>query len=55
MDCLARQRLDGRLPCDRFVTRYDFADLPRALDDASQGRVVKAVSRKPSPAGQLEM
>jgi len=45
---LARLHLDGRLPYDRFVARYDFEDLPRALDDAAQGRVVKAVLRMPS-------
>jgi aryl-alcohol dehydrogenase len=52
---LARLQLEGRLPYDRFVTRYDFEDLPRALDDAAQGRVVKAVLRMPTRAAQLVM
>ena len=52
---LARLHLEGRLPYDRLITTYDFADLPRALDDAVQGRVVKAVLRMPSGVDQLEM
>jgi aryl-alcohol dehydrogenase len=52
---LARLHLEGRLPYDRLITGYDFADLPRALDDAAQGKVVKAVLRMPVAAGQLEM
>jgi aryl-alcohol dehydrogenase len=44
---LARLYLDGRLPYDRLVTYYDFADLPRALDDAEHGRAIKPVIRMP--------
>jgi aryl-alcohol dehydrogenase len=56
---LASLYLGGQLPYDRLVSFYDFADLPRALDDAEHGRVVKAVVRMPPlarpPGGQLEM
>jgi len=52
---LARLHLEGRLPYDRLVTAYDFAELPRALDDAAQCRVIKAVLRMPAAAGQLVM
>ncbi len=51
---LARLHLQGRLPYDRLITGYDFA-AAAALDDAAQGRVVKAVLRMPAPAAQLEM
>lgn len=44
---LARLYLEGRLPYDRLVSYYDFAELPRALEDAEQGRVIKAVVRMP--------
>lgn len=52
---LAHLHLDGRLPYDRLVTGYDFAELPRALADAEHGRVIKAVLRMPLPADQLEI
>lgn len=35
----------GRLPYERFVRFYDFAELPRALADASSGLVIKPVVR----------
>lgn len=40
---LAQLYLEGLLPYDRLVSRYSFGDLPRALADASAGRVIKAV------------
>ena len=45
---LARLFLAGQLPYDRLVRFYDFADLPRALDDAARGRVIKPVIRMPA-------
>lgn len=33
----------GRFPIDRLVRFYPFEDIQRAIDDAEQGRVVKAV------------
>jgi len=42
---LAELYLAGQLPYDRLVTFYDFADLPRALADAEQGRAIKPVLR----------
>ncbi len=36
---------DGRLPFDRFVRFYDFADLDRAVADAARGEVVKPIIR----------
>lgn len=33
----------GRLPVERLVTRYAFADIAQAVDDAHHGRVIKAV------------
>jgi aryl-alcohol dehydrogenase len=35
----------GRLPVDRLIRHYDFADINAALDDAVSGRTVKAVLR----------
>ena len=35
----------GRLPVDRLIRYYDFADINEALDDAVSGRTVKAVLR----------
>lgn len=37
--------LEGRLPYDRLVQYYDFADLPAALADAGAGRVLKPILR----------
>ena len=45
---LAGLHLEGHLPYDRLVTAYDFTELPRALDDAAHGRVIKAVLRMPA-------
>lgn len=42
---LAALQLEGRLPYDRLVSFYDFADLPRALADAEAGRAIKPVLR----------
>lgn len=39
--------LDGRMPMDRIVTRYEFADINRALADIDAGRVVKPVLMMP--------
>jgi aryl-alcohol dehydrogenase len=36
---------EGRLPVDRLIRYYDFADINQALDDAASGRTVKAVLR----------
>lgn len=35
--------LAGRFPFDRFVTRYDFAQINQAIDDQAAGKVVKPV------------
>ncbi len=35
----------GRLPVDRLIRHYEFADINRAVDDALSGRTVKAVLR----------
>lgn len=42
---LASLQLAGALPYERLVTRYDFAELPRALADAEAGRAIKPVLR----------
>lgn len=42
---LAALQLEGRLPYERLVGFYDFADLPRALADAGAGRTIKPVLR----------
>ena len=39
----------GRMPVDRLVTTYDFADINRAVDDAVSGRTIKAVLRIGTP------
>lgn len=33
----------GRLPVDRLITRYPFANIAQAIEDAHSGRVIKAV------------
>ncbi len=38
----------GKMPVDRLVTTYDFADINRAVDDAISGRTIKAVLRMPA-------
>jgi hypothetical protein len=35
----------GRVPLDRLITRYDFADINRATADATSGAVIKPVLR----------
>lgn len=45
---LARLHLEGKLPYDRLVRFYDFADLPRALDDVQHARAIKAVVTMPA-------
>lgn len=35
----------GRMPVDRLITYYDFADINRAVADSLSGRTVKAVLR----------
>ena len=42
---LMKLHLEGRLPYDRLVRYYDFADLPTALADAGAGRVLKPILR----------
>jgi aryl-alcohol dehydrogenase len=42
---LAEHYLSGRLPLERLITQYDFADIARALDDAHHARVIKPVVR----------
>ena len=42
---LAELYRDGRLPYDRFVRFYDFADIDRAVSDAMSGDVVKPILR----------
>jgi Zn-dependent alcohol dehydrogenase len=38
----------GRLPFDRMIRFYDFADLPAAFKDAGEGRTIKPVLRMPA-------
>jgi len=52
---LARMHLDGRLPYDRLLAFYEFEDLPRALEDAEQGRVIKPVIRMPRTSGMDQL
>ena len=33
----------GRMPLDRLITRYDFADINRAAADATSGAAIKPV------------
>jgi aryl-alcohol dehydrogenase len=33
----------GRMPLDRLITRYDFADINRAAADAISGAAIKPV------------
>ena len=40
---LAELYQDGRLPFDRFVRYYDFADIDQAVSDAMTGQVVKPI------------
>jgi aryl-alcohol dehydrogenase len=42
---LAKHYLAGRLPFDRLVKYYDFADIATALNDASAQRAVKPILR----------
>lgn len=45
---LAALHRDGRLPFDRFVTFYDFADIERAVhDSAVTGEVIKPILQMP--------
>jgi hypothetical protein len=43
----------GRMPLDRLITRYDFADISRAVADATSGAAIKPVRccRNDSGAG----
>lgn len=45
---LMREMRQGRLPLERLVQRYEFADLSRAFADAHAGRVIKPVLVMPS-------
>jgi len=38
----------GRMPVDRLVTTYPFADINRAVEDAVSGRTIKAVLTMPA-------
>jgi aryl-alcohol dehydrogenase len=38
----------GKMPVDRLIHYYDFADINRAVDDAVSGRTIKAVLRMPT-------
>jgi aryl-alcohol dehydrogenase len=40
--------MDGKLPLDRLITSYDFADINRAAADASSGTTIKPVLRLPT-------
>jgi aryl-alcohol dehydrogenase len=40
--------LAGRFPFDRFITRYDIAQINRAIDDQAAGKVVKPVFTFPA-------
>jgi aryl-alcohol dehydrogenase len=40
--------MDGRFPFDKFITRYDFAQMNQAVDDQAAGKVVKPVFTFPS-------
>jgi aryl-alcohol dehydrogenase len=40
--------MDGKLPLDRLITSYDFADINRAAADASSGATIKPVLRLPA-------
>ena len=35
----------GKMPVDRLITTYAFADINRAVEDAVSGRTIKAVLR----------
>ena len=37
----------GRMPLDRLITRYDFADINRAAADAISGMAIKPVLLSP--------
>ena len=34
---------EGKLPVDKLITYYDFEDMPKAIDDLTHQRVIKAV------------
>jgi aryl-alcohol dehydrogenase len=40
--------MDGRFPLDRLVTRYDLADINRAVADAASGAAIKPVLAMPN-------
>ena len=37
----------GRMPLDRLIARYDFADINRAAADATSGAAIKPVLLMP--------
>jgi aryl-alcohol dehydrogenase len=39
--------MDGKMPIERLITFYDFADINRAADDAVKGTTIKPVLRMP--------
>lgn len=44
---LAGRVLDGSLPLEKMVKRYDFADFAQAWEDAEQGKTIKPVLMMP--------
>jgi Zn-dependent alcohol dehydrogenase len=40
---LSDDLIEGRMPLDRLITRYDFADINRAAADATSGAAIKPV------------
>ena len=41
--CLVNLFMAGRMPIDRLITRYDFAEINRAAADAASGAAIKPV------------
>ncbi len=40
--------MEGKMPLDRLITRYDFADINRAAADATSGATIKPVLKLPN-------
>lgn len=43
VNALLRLHEQGKLPFDRLITKYPFADINRAVDDVKSGKAIKAV------------
>jgi aryl-alcohol dehydrogenase len=41
--------MEGKMPLDRLITAYDFAEINRAAADASSGATIKPILRLPAP------